>query len=81
MLIVFKLPELSRSCSKRIVNISIISINDQTACGEFSDLYLKSVQENSVYKEPCALKGTLMQIRKSVNTSSSHENNMLKISH
>ena len=33
--------------------ISIISINDEAADGEFFDLYLKSVQENSVYKEPC----------------------------
>ena len=24
--------------------------------GEFLDLHLKSVQENSVYKEPCVLK-------------------------
>ena len=28
-------------------------INDWAADGEFLDLYLKSVQENSVYKEPC----------------------------
>ena len=26
------------------------------ADGEFLDLYLKIVQENSVYKEPCVLK-------------------------
>ena len=36
--------------------ISIISINDSAADGEFLDIYLKSVQENSVYKEPSVLK-------------------------
>ena len=36
--------------------ISIISINYKAADGEFLDLYLKSVQENFVYKEPSALK-------------------------
>ena len=29
----------------------------KAADGEFLDLYLKNVLENSVYKEPCALKG------------------------
>ena len=42
VLIVFKLPELSHSYSKRI--------NDEATNGEFLDLYLKSVKENSVYK-------------------------------
>ena len=31
-------------------------LNDYAAEGEFLDLYLKSVQENSVYKEPFVLK-------------------------
>ena len=51
VLIVFKLPELSRSCSKRIINIFRLSQLMITVDGEFLDLYLKSVQENSVYKE------------------------------
>ena len=50
MLIVFKVPELTRSCSKRI--ISIFQLFHQAADGELLDLYLKSAQENSVYKEP-----------------------------
>ena len=33
--------------------ISIILINDSAADWEFLDLYLKSVHENSAYKEPC----------------------------
>ena len=49
-LIVFKLTELSRSRSKRI-NIYFNYLNE-AADGEALDLYLKSVQENSVYKEP-----------------------------
>ena len=32
------------------------SIHDWAAEGEFLDLCLKSVQENSVYKESCVLK-------------------------
>ena len=36
--------------------ISVVSINDYAADGEFLDLYLKSVQENFVYKGPCVLK-------------------------
>ena len=57
MLIVFKLPALSRSCSKRIINIFQLSqLMDVTADGEFLDLYLKSVQENSAYKEHFVLK-------------------------
>ena len=36
--------------------ISIISINDEAANGEFLDLYLKIVKENSAYKETCVLK-------------------------
>ena len=46
---------LSNYLSSRVVvqsgykNISIISINDDAAAGEFLDLYLKSVQENFVY--------------------------------
>ena len=32
---------------------SINSINDEAADGEFFDFYLKSVQENFVYKGPC----------------------------
>lgn len=34
-------------------NISITSISDLASDGELLDLYLRSVQENSVYKEPC----------------------------
>ena len=34
-------------------SISIISINDLSIDGEFLVLYLKRVQENFVYKEPC----------------------------
>ena len=33
--------------------MSIISINDYAADGEFVDLYKKSFQEYSVYKESC----------------------------
>ena len=62
--IVFKLTELSRSCSKWIIwmkymyiHISIISINGKFFCdGEFLDHYLKSVQENVVYKESSVFK-------------------------
>ena len=36
--------------------ISVISVNDVAADGEFLDLYLKSVQGNSVYKEDFVLK-------------------------
>ena len=46
MLIVFELPKY----------ISIVSINYEGADGEFLDLNLRSVQENSVYEEACVLK-------------------------
>ena len=46
MLVVFKLPKY----------ISIISINYEAADGEFLDLDLKSVQENSVYEDASVLK-------------------------
>ena len=36
--------------------ISVTSINDKATDGKSLNLYLKSVQENSVYKEPCVLK-------------------------
>ena len=57
VLIVFKLPEISCSCSKRIINMFQLSqLNDYAAEGEFLDFYFKSAQENSVFKEPCVLK-------------------------
>ena len=46
MLVVFKLPKY----------ISIISINYEAADGEFLDLDLRSVQEDSVYEKACVLK-------------------------
>ena len=53
----FKLPELSRSCLKQIIYILKLSeLIIKPRYGEFLDLHLKSVQENSVYKEPCVLK-------------------------
>ena len=53
--IVLKLTELSRSCSKRIItNVNYLS----KAVDRVLDLSLfeKSIQESSVYKEPCVLK-------------------------
>ena len=54
MLTVFKLPQLPRSCSKRIINI--FQISQLIIRFQIFDLYLESVQENSVYKESCVLK-------------------------
>ena len=36
--------------------ISITPTNDEAADGELLDLYLKSIQNNSVYKDPYVLK-------------------------
>ena len=49
VLIVSRLHKLFRS-------FSIISINNSAVDREFLDLYLKNVQKDSVYKEPCVLK-------------------------
>ena len=55
MLIVFKLPELSHSCSKWIVKMLQLSQLMINGHGEFLDLDLKSVPENSFYKS-CVIK-------------------------
>ena len=54
MLIVFKLTNRSRDCSKRIIHTFQLP---QQSCRwrVFRSLFEKSFQENSVYKEPCVL--------------------------
>ena len=49
--------------------MSIILINDYTANEEFADLYLKSVQEYSVYKEPCCFE---RKIKSKIKVNSEH---------
>ena len=70
MLIVFKLPELSLSCSKRIIDVFHLSqlmmeIIFQRRVFRF---YLKSVQESSIYKETCFER----KIKSEVNMNSGH---------
>ena len=50
---IWALPQLLKADYKFV---SVISVHDWAADGEFLDLFLKSVKENSVYKEPCVLK-------------------------
>ena len=54
MLIYLNLPELLCNCSKEIINIFELSqlLISQAADG-FLDLYLKIIEENSVYIELC----------------------------
>ena len=53
VLIVFELTELSRRCSKWIINILQLFQLMIKLPIESLDLYLKGIQENFVYKEPC----------------------------
>ena len=53
LLTVFNLTELSRSCSKWIINILQLSQLMLKLLIEFLDIYLKNVPENLFYKEPC----------------------------